>query len=133
MRVETRRARRSTGGTLDAAMAGWGARRDEDSRDTDGGTPGDAALTRTITLPGDDRSVASGRRFVRDTLGRLHPALEKVSLGVSELATNAIKHTPSGDGGQITIGIMAAGSTVRAEVTNDGTMTFDPYVTRNAD
>ena len=39
---------------------------------------------------------------------------------MSELTTNAIKHTPSGDGGEITISLTAAGQTIRAEVTNEG-------------
>jgi anti-sigma regulatory factor (Ser/Thr protein kinase) len=73
-----------------------------------------------ITLPGVERSVASARRFVRDILGCRHPALDDVALSVSELATNAIKHTPSGDGGKIIIRLAAVGPSIRAEVTNDG-------------
>jgi anti-sigma regulatory factor (Ser/Thr protein kinase) len=114
-------------------MAGRGIRRDDVSDVTDDDEPGDHQRDRTIVLPGENRSVAGGRRFVRETLGLRHPAVERVALGVSELATNAIKHTPSGVGGHITIGIVASGSTVRAEVTNDGTMAFDPYVTTDAD
>jgi anti-sigma regulatory factor (Ser/Thr protein kinase) len=117
-------------------MAGQGVRRDNASRDADDGDPGDPgdpALSNTITLPGVERSVAIGRRFVRDTLGRRHPALEKVALSVSELATNAIMHTPSGDGGQLTIGVTATGHVVRAEVTNDGTMAAKPCVRRDAE
>jgi serine/threonine-protein kinase RsbW len=118
-------------------MAGQGVRRDNAPRDAedgdpgDPGDPGDTALSDTITLPGVERSVASGRRFARDTLGTRHPALEKVALSVSELATNAIMHTPSGDGGHITIGILATGHVVRAEVTNDGTMATKPRVRRD--
>lgn len=110
-------------------MAGRGVQR-EDSPDE---TEGDTALTGTITLPGVDRSVARGRRFVRETLGSRHPALDKVALGVSELATNAIMHTPSGDGGEITIGLLARGTLIRVEVTNDGTMPAKPRVRRDAD
>jgi two-component sensor histidine kinase len=87
-----------------------------------------------IVLRGEDRSVASGRRFVRDMLGRRHPAVDKVSLGVSELATNAIKHTPSGDGGEIKIRLTVAGPLVRAEVTNDGsTMPAKPRTHHDPD
>ena len=119
-------------------MAGQGVRRDNAPRDTEDGDPGEPgdpgvpALS-TITLPGVERSVAIGRRFVRDTLGTHHPALDKVALSVSELATNAIMHTPSGDGGQLTIGILARGYGVRAEVTNDGTMVTKPCVRRDFD
>jgi anti-sigma regulatory factor (Ser/Thr protein kinase) len=110
-------------------MAGRGVRRESSPQDADG----DAALTSIVTLPGVERSVARGRRFVRETLGPRHPALEKVALGVSELATNAIMHTPSGDGGQVTIGLRAIGPLVRVEVTNDGTMSGKPRVRRDAD
>lgn len=112
-------------------MAGRGVRRDGSPRDVDGGAAGDTAPRSTITLPGVERSVANGRRFVRETLGSRHPALEKVALGVSELATNAIVHTPSGDGGQITIGLSACGEVVRAEVTNDGTTASRPRIRRD--
>jgi anti-sigma regulatory factor (Ser/Thr protein kinase) len=107
-------------------MAGPGARRDNALREVK--DKGDSALIDTITLPGVERSVAGGRRFVRETLGSRHPALDMVALGVSELATNAIMHTPSGDGGQITIGLTATGPVVRAEVTNDGTMAGEPHI-----
>jgi anti-sigma regulatory factor (Ser/Thr protein kinase) len=103
---------------VDAAMAGQGSRRDNATGEAGDG----AALTGSITLPGVERSVASGRRFVRELLGSRHPALERVALGVSELATNAIRHSPSGEGGQITIGLLSDGRVIRAEVTNAGTM-----------
>jgi anti-sigma regulatory factor (Ser/Thr protein kinase) len=104
-------------------MAGPGVRREsaaDDWEDGGGEAEAAAALPEMITLPGEERAVATGRRFVRDVLGRRHPALDKVVLGVSELATNAIKHTSSGDGGQIMIRLAAVGQGVRAEVTNDG-------------
>jgi anti-sigma regulatory factor (Ser/Thr protein kinase) len=112
-------------------MAGPGARRDNALREVE--DEGDSALIDTITLPGVERSVANGRRFVRETLGSRHPALDMVALGVSELATNAIMHTPSGDGGQITIGLTATGRVVRAEVTNDGTMADKPHIRRDTE
>ena len=110
---------------------GRGRRDDGVLSDPDHRAAGDTALRHTITLPGVERSVADGRRFVRLTIGFRHPVLEMVTLGVSELATNAIMHTPSGDGGQITIGIVAAESLVRAEVTNDGTRVAKPRVRRD--
>lgn len=112
-------------------MAGQGAHRDDPLRDAADATG--QALTTAITLPGVVRSVAAGRRFVRETLGSRHPVMEKVVLGVSELATNAITHTPSGHGGQITIRLVTHGHTVRAEVTNDGTTTARPRVHHDID
>jgi anti-sigma regulatory factor (Ser/Thr protein kinase) len=115
-------------------MAGQGARGDDVLSDPDDqvtAAAGGRALRDTITLPGVERSVADGRRFVRRTIGSRHPVLDMVTLGVSELATNAIMHTPSGEGGQITIGLVAAGGFVRAEVTNDGTTAAKPRVRRD--
>jgi anti-sigma regulatory factor (Ser/Thr protein kinase) len=112
-------------------MAGRGIRRGDAAQEAADGEPGEPRTTapaRTITLPGEERSVASGRRFVRDTLGARHPGVETVALSVSELATNAIKHTHSG---QITIGIVAVGALIRAEVTNDGTTASQLRVTRD--
>jgi anti-sigma regulatory factor (Ser/Thr protein kinase) len=115
-------------------MAGRRVRRNDASCDAGGGGPvGAPELTGAITLPGEERSVASGRRFVRDMLGHEHPALEKVALGVSELATNAIKHTPSGDGGEITIGLAVFGQGIRAEVTNEGSMPSKPRARRDTE
>lgn len=115
-------------------MAGPGARRDNAlSEGGDDEQGDDTARKSAITLPGVERSVGNGRRFVRETLGVRHPALETVALGVSELATNAIMHTPSGDGGEITIGLVAGGPLVRAEVTNDGTMAAKPCVRRDTE
>ncbi|MFL6056126.1 MAG: ATP-binding protein [Actinoallomurus sp.] len=79
-----------------------------------------------ITLPGTERSVAESRGFVRKMLGHRHPALDGVGLTVSELATNAIRHTPSGAGGRFTITLAAADHRIRAEVTNDGASGSEP-------
>lgn len=110
-------------------MAGQGVRREHAPGEPDG----DEVLTSTITLPGVESSVADGRRFVRETLGPRHPAVERTALSVSELATNAIRHTPSGHGGRITIGLVVGGDVVRAEVTNDGTTGTKPRIRRNSD
>ena len=114
-------------------MAGQGVRRDDSPSAGERAAAGSTAAHDTITLPGVERSVANGRRFVRETLGSRHPALDKVALGVSELATNAIMHTPSGDGGQVTIGLVSRGEYVRAEVTNDGTTADGPRIRRDSE
>jgi anti-sigma regulatory factor (Ser/Thr protein kinase) len=63
---------------------------------------------------------------VRVVLGDRHPLLADIALGVSELATNAIQHTPSGDGGKVTVRLVAVGRLIRLEVTNDGTTGSGP-------
>ncbi|MEV0404247.1 ATP-binding protein [Actinoallomurus sp. NPDC050550] len=80
-----------------------------------------------IALPGTEWSVAVSREFVRDVLGSHHPALDGVGLSVSELATNAIRHTPSGAGGRFTIRLAAADHRIRAEVINDGVIDGEPH------
>jgi anti-sigma regulatory factor (Ser/Thr protein kinase) len=101
----------------------------DDTRCSEGGAPmsGETTVLGVITLAGVASSVASARGFVRRTLGPPHPALDDVALCVSELATNAIKHTPTGDGGKITVGLTAVGSVIRAEVTNDGVAGSRPH------
>src|SRR3954454_22375511 len=102
-------------------MAGPGARHANTSRAAGGDGPGGGpAFIGAITLPGDERSVAHGRLFVCGLLGRRHPELDRIALSVSELATNAIRHTPSGDGGAFTIRLASAGALIRAEITNEG-------------
>ncbi len=46
------------------------------------------------------------------------------SLLVSELATNAVTHTASGDGGQFTVTVYQAGTWVRVEVRDAGSATM---------
>jgi anti-sigma regulatory factor (Ser/Thr protein kinase) len=94
-----------------------------------GSGPADMTVIGVIALPGTERSVAVGRGFVRDTLGSHHPALDGVGLSVSELATNAIRHTPSGAGGRFTIRLAAADRRIRAEVVNDGMIDGEPHPT----
>ncbi|WP_345431581.1 ATP-binding protein [Actinoallomurus vinaceus] len=95
---------------------------------TGGGDPADMTVLGVIALPGTEHSVAVGRGFVRDTLGSHHPALDGVGLSVSELATNAIRHTLSGAGGRFTIRLAAADRRIRAEVVNDGVIDGEPHL-----
>lgn len=85
------------------------------------------------TLPGTERSVADARRRVRVWLGDRHPLLDDIALCVSELATNAITHTPSGDGGKITVRLVSSGPLIRAEVTNDGATGSRPLARHDPD
>lgn len=105
---------------MDAAMAEPGERHADASRTGNAGPRGGPAFIGAIKLPGDERSVAHGRLFVSGLLGPGHPEVDRITLSVSELATNAIRHTPSGDGGFFTIRLSAAGALVVAEITNEG-------------
>lgn len=74
------------------------------------------------TFPGRAENVQQGRRFIADVLGRHWPRLDDVLTLASELASNAVRHTASGDGGHfdITVAVCAVGSRVRIQVTDQG-------------
>ena len=47
-------------------------------------------------FPGEAASVRYARDFVRGVLGEIWPRLDDVLVMVSEIATNAVRHTASG-------------------------------------
>lgn len=74
----------------------------------------------SLTLPGVERSAKYARVFVRDVLGERHPSLDDVQTCVTEAFTNAIEHTASGKGGQVTVAVTADASDILVEVVDDG-------------
>jgi anti-sigma regulatory factor (Ser/Thr protein kinase) len=74
----------------------------------------------SLTLPGVRRSVGYARRFVRDMVPADHPRLDDLVVVVSETVCNAIAHTDSGDGGVVTVSLLAGGDVHRLEVADDG-------------
>ncbi|WP_433473304.1 ATP-binding protein [Spirillospora sp. CA-142024] len=74
----------------------------------------------TITLPGVRRSVWYARRFLRDLLPPGHPVLDDLVTVGSETVCNAITHTASGDGGRVTVSLLAGRDVYRLEVADDG-------------
>jgi anti-sigma regulatory factor (Ser/Thr protein kinase) len=54
-----------------------------------------------IQLTGEVESAEKARRFVQSELGEKHPIVEDVMLLTSELVTNSIMHSNSGNGGDI--------------------------------
>ncbi|WP_229807957.1 ATP-binding protein [Actinomadura livida] len=74
----------------------------------------------SLTLPGVRRSVGYARRFLRDLVPAAHPRLDDLVTVTSETVTNAIVHTDSGDGGRVTISLLAGGDLYRLEVADDG-------------
>ncbi|MFF5259977.1 ATP-binding protein [Actinomadura viridis] len=87
----------------------------------------ETTLIGVATFPGAGRSVAHARRFVREVLGP-EPVADTVELCVSELVTNAVRHSASGDGGQVTVAVIADGDVIRGEVTDDGAAGSTPHV-----
>ncbi len=54
-------------------------------------------LLGTLELPGADLSASMARAYVRELLGAAgHPKVDEVELLVSELVTNAVRHSDSG-------------------------------------
>jgi anti-sigma regulatory factor (Ser/Thr protein kinase) len=73
-----------------------------------------------VRFPGIPSQVARARGLVTAALGRDHPLYDDCVLLTSELATNAILHSRSGDGGSFTVSVRAAESLVRVLVKDGG-------------
>ncbi len=74
----------------------------------------------TVTFPGLPAIVPSARRFVRGILAE-SPRAGDMELITSELASNAILHTPSGSsGGEFTLTVRTAPGWARVEVADSG-------------
>ena len=75
----------------------------------------------SVTFPGLPAIVPSARRFVRGILAG-SPRAEDLELITAELASNAIRHTPSGeDGGDFTLTVHTEPGWARVEVSDAGT------------
>ena len=81
--------------------------------------------TATIIRPrrrvfaGSGDQVGRARRFVAQVLGGC-PVIDDAVLLTSELVTNAITHTASGQGGKVTVTVYRASTRLRVEVRDDG-------------
>lgn len=74
-------------------------------------------LSRTASFPADPGSIAEARRFAAKAVAPLHPELcDAVSLLVSELATNAIRHGES----TFAVEVEALADCVRVKVSDAG-------------
>lgn len=74
----------------------------------------------SVTFPGLPAIVPSARRFVRGILAD-SPRSDDAELIVSELAANAIMHSPSGqDGGEFTVTVHTEPGWARIEVSDSG-------------
>jgi anti-sigma regulatory factor (Ser/Thr protein kinase) len=69
---------------------------------------------------GDASAVGQARRFVAGVLGEDFPGLDDVLVLVSEVASNAVKHSASGDGGAFEVAVAVSGESVRVEVGDQG-------------
>jgi len=74
---------------------------------------------RRRVFPGASSQVGRARLFVGDVLDGC-PAADDAILLTSELVTNAIAHTASGEGGKVVVTVYRAETRVRVEVKDDG-------------
>jgi anti-sigma regulatory factor (Ser/Thr protein kinase) len=88
-----------------------------------------ATVLGSLTVPGHPEQVAGVRRFVRRMVGDASPMAETAVLLASELATNAVLHSASGQpGGSATVLIAEIGGGVRVEVADEGSDHCAPVV-----
>ncbi|WP_326821807.1 ATP-binding protein [Streptosporangium sp. NBC_01639] len=73
-----------------------------------------------LRLAGSPDQVARARRLVTMTLGRDHPLHDDCVLLTSEIATNAVLHSRSGDGGLFTVTVTCSAEAVRVCVQDEG-------------
>jgi serine/threonine-protein kinase RsbW len=74
------------------------------------------------TFPGEPSQVRCARRFISDLLGPTWPRLDDVLVLASEISSNAVRHTASGNGGkfEVAVSVFAAVGAVRVAVTDQG-------------
>jgi anti-sigma regulatory factor (Ser/Thr protein kinase) len=78
-------------------------------------------LETSVTFPGLPAIVPSVRRFVRGILAG-SPRADDMELIIAELASNAIRHSPSGAvGGEFTLTVRTEPGWARVEVSDAGT------------
>jgi anti-sigma regulatory factor (Ser/Thr protein kinase) len=110
---------------------GSAAARREAATGGSGGSPprANTAVAGSLTVPGLTRNVAEARAFVAKTLSAEHPCRDVAVLLCSELVTNAVVHSASGQpGGTVTIVVLRLGDTVRVEVIDHGSAASTPVV-----
>jgi anti-sigma regulatory factor (Ser/Thr protein kinase) len=83
----------------------------------------------SLTIAGRTRNVAEARAFVARTLGLGHPCADEAVLLCSELVTNAVMHSESGQpGGTVTVVVLGIPGAVRVEVVDNGSARSTPVV-----
>jgi serine/threonine-protein kinase RsbW len=70
-------------------------------------------------FPGRADQIARAREFTKRVLGPC-PVTDEAVLFVSELATNALEHTSTGDGGQFQVTICRNGTSLLVGVSDNG-------------
>lgn len=72
-------------------------------------------------LPGTPQSAGAARQIARQLLGDEHPATETAMLLLSELVTNSVLHSRSGEpGGSVTVALCIGPAGILIQVRDDG-------------
>jgi anti-sigma regulatory factor (Ser/Thr protein kinase) len=80
-----------------------------------------AAVRETVTLAGRAERARVARAFVGGLLGPGHPCGDAAILLVSEIFSNSVRHSRSGDPGEtVPVAVMVGEGMVRVEVTDRG-------------
>ncbi|KUN33892.1 hypothetical protein AQJ30_32095 [Streptomyces longwoodensis] len=88
----------------------------------------DAMPTHGRTFPGVPQELSTARRWTRATLDG-HPHTDDAALIVTELGTNALAHTASGDGaGTFHVALTVSERTITIAVTDSGDTKTTPEV-----
>lgn len=84
-------------------------------------TPADVRAPMLAVLPGTPQSVSAARQIARELLGDDHPSIETTMLLVSELVTNAVLHSRSGEpGGRVTVVLCTGPAGILIQVSDGG-------------
>ncbi|MFD0890108.1 ATP-binding protein [Streptosporangium algeriense] len=75
---------------------------------------------RILHLEGSPDQVGRARKLISAALGRDNPLHDDCVLLTSEIATNAVVHSRSGDGGMFTVTVTHWAGGVRVSVRDDG-------------
>jgi anti-sigma regulatory factor (Ser/Thr protein kinase) len=87
-----------------------------------------AARCEALVVPGIERAVSHVRRWLRDLVGAEHPAFDDAAVCLSELLTNALRHTDSGRGGRMRVELAFDEKRLRVAVTDDGCAATVPHI-----
>jgi anti-sigma regulatory factor (Ser/Thr protein kinase) len=79
-----------------------------------------AAILAADWFPGQAAAVGQVREFVAGVLGGSWARLDDVLVMVSEIASNAVLHTASGNGDWFDVTVSVTGSTARVEIADRG-------------
>ncbi|GAA3111575.1 ATP-binding protein [Streptosporangium carneum] len=88
-----------------------------------------------VALPGEVASVPVARRYVRDLLEAVgHARNDDALLLVTELVTNAVRHSHSGrPGGRVTVSVATHHGTLHIDVADAGSADHQPRLCSEVD